>query len=183
MRTSTPTYLAYVALAVAVCAWIAVGYFSWFIRSERMTYTDRIAEVAQESGKIAADARLHALASGSMERSAKLDTIFAPEVSSIIGTIRSVGISAGVPIKINAALPALMPKSQKDIHAVAFVIESSGSFATMMQVLALFETLPIPSSIEVVDLSQSSQSVPNARVARPWNMSIKLRVLTTAPVS
>lgn len=181
---STSTYLAYGALAAAACVWIAVGYFAVVVQNARAAYIVRMTDAAAQTDQAAANARLHVLASGNIERSSKLDAIVAPDASSIIDAIRSVGTSSGVPVKISAALPGTVPKSQKDIHAVAFVIESTGSFSSMMRVLALFESLPVASSIEVVDLSRETEGIaPAVRASRPWRMNLKLRVLTTAAVS
>jgi len=178
------TYIAYGALAAAACVWIAVGYFAMVIQNEHAAYAQQTASAAAQSDQAADDARLHVLASGNIERSLKLDALVAPDVSSIIESIRSVGTASGAAVKISAALPGTVPKSQKDIHAVAFVIESAGSFSSMMRVLALFDTLPVPSSIELVDLSRASQEDGTAtRAPQAWRMSLKLRVLTTATVS
>lgn len=184
MNKPTSTYMAYGALAAAACAWIAVGYFAVVIQNAHTEYIERMADVAAQTDQAAERARLHVLASGNLERSSKLDAIVAPDVSSIIDAIRSVGAAAGAPVKISAALPGVVPKNQKDIHAVAFVIESAGGFSSMMRVLSLFESLPVASSIEAVDLSRETEDVaPTVRASRPWRMNLKLRVLTTAAVS
>lgn len=175
-------YLAYGAIAVALCAWIGVGFFAMLIRTRHAGYIDRMAEVVKQTELAADGARLHVLASGNLERSSKLDAIVASEVHVIIDTIRSVGTSAGVPVKISGALPASVPKGQKDMHAVAFVLESTGSFSSMMRVLALFDTLPLPSSIELVDLSREAAPPPPARPSQVWRLNLKLRVITTAAV-
>jgi len=176
--------MAYGALAAAICAWVAVGYFAVIIQNERAAYLQQISDTATQVDKAAADARLHVFASGNLARSSALDAIVAPDVSSIIDTIRSVGTAAGVPIKINDALPGTVAKTQKDIHAVAFVIESSGSFSKMMHVLALFGALPLPSSIEMVDLARVPQDAAvTTRTPQVWHLNLKMRVLTTAIVS
>lgn len=177
-------YLAYAALAAAACVWIAVGYFASVIAGEHAAYAAQLADVNTRSDQAAADARLHVLASGNLDRSSKLDAIVAPDAAAIIDAIKSVGPAAKTAIKISGALPASVPKTQKDIHAVAFIIESTGSFSTMMRTLALFEALPLPSSIELVDLSRMEQEGNTAaRAPRLWHLNLKMQVLTSAAVS
>lgn len=184
MSKTTSTYVAYGALAAAVCVWVGVGFFANLIQEKHAAYIARMAEAAQQADVAADAARLHILASGNLERSSKLDTIMSSEVPSIVDTIKSVGTAAGVPVKISGALPTTVPKNQKGVQAVAFILESSGSFSSMMRVLALFESLPLASSIELVDLSREDQGGgKSSRTPQTWRLNLKLRVITTATVS
>lgn len=184
MRKPTSTYLAYGALAAAVCVWAGVVFIAVLIQDKHTAYITRMGEAAQQAAIAADAARLHILASGNVERSSKLDMIMSPDVPMIVDTIKSVGVAAGVPVKISGALPASVPKNQKGVQAVAFILESTGSFSSMMRVLALFESLPLPSSIELVELSREGQGGgASSRTPPTWHLNLKLRVITTATVS
>lgn len=184
VNKSTSTYVAYGALALTVCIWVGVGFFAKHIQDKRVAYTARTAEAAKQAGVVADAARLRILASNNLERASKLDTIMSSDVPAIVEVIKSVGTAAGVPIKISGALPTTVPKNQKGVQAVAFILESSGSFSAMMRVLALFESLPLPSSIEIIDLSREGQGGgSSSRPSQSWHLNLKLRVITTATVS
>ena len=185
MKSRTATYLAYSALTVAILAWIGVGYFAMLIHTERAAYTARLQETAQKSDQAAAEALTHIIASGNLTRSASLDALVTSDIPSIIGAIMSVGTSTGVSIKISGAVPEPVPKNQKkDVHAVSFLIESTGSFSSLMRAIALLEVVPIASSIDSIDLSQVPRGGDTtARTPQLWHLNIKMRVLTTVPVS
>ncbi|MBI2030344.1 hypothetical protein HYT05_01865 [Candidatus Kaiserbacteria bacterium] len=184
MSKPTSTYVAYGALAVTVCIWVGVGFFANHIQDKRIAYTARTAEAAKQANVAVDAAKLRILANNNIERASKLDTIMSSDVPMIVDVIKSVGTAAGVPIKISGALPTSVPKNQKGVQAVAFILESSGSFSSMMRVLALFESLPLPSSIEIIDLSREGQGGgASSRPLQTWHLNLKLRVITTATVS
>ncbi|MBI5003839.1 hypothetical protein HZC00_01975 [Candidatus Kaiserbacteria bacterium] len=184
MSKSTSTYVAYGAFVATVCVWAGVGFFVNHIQDKRIAYTARMAEAAQQANVAADAAKLRILANNNSERAAKLDTIMSSDVPMIVEMIKSVGTVAGVPVKISGALPTSVPKNQKGVQAVAFILESTGSFSAMMRVLALFESLPLPSSIEIVDLSREGQGAGvSSHVSQSWHLNLKLRVITTATVS
>lgn len=183
MHTRTSAYAAYGTLLIAVAAWMAVGLLAHLIRAGQAEYAARVQEDLGRSTKAASDVSLHTAASSNTARSQQLDALVAADVPTIINIIRSVGTVSGVEIKISAALPGSMPKNQKDVHAAAFVIDSTGSFAQLMRTLALFESLPFPSSIDTVDFSQVMNTTADGHGELPWRMNLKMQVLTTAPVS
>jgi hypothetical protein len=184
MNKSTSIYVAYGALAATACVWIGVGFFANHIQNKRIAYTARMAEAAQQANVAADAAKLRILANNNIERASKLDAIMSSDVPMIVETIKSVGTAAGVSIKISGALPTTVPKNQKGVQAVAFILESTGSFSAMMRALALFESLPLPSSIEIVDLSREGQGGgASSRTPPSWHLNLKLRVITTATVS
>ena len=185
MKTRYIMLRSYIALAATFCVWGAVWYLASFIHNEQTAYLAHIQDVATQSDTTALGARLHVLAESNATRSQQLDAIVSPDAARIIDSIKSVGSLSGVPIKITSAVPDQLPKSQKDIHAIALVIEAVGSFESMMHVLALFEKIPLASMITLVDLSKNPQGTAssNARPSSSWHLSIKMQVLTTASVS
>lgn len=176
------SYIAYGMLAVAACVWIAVGFFALFIQNAQAAYLEQIADAGTQAQRVADSVRAHAIAVTNQDRAAKLDAFVAPDVSNIIDAIKAVGTVSGTPVQISDALPASVPKNQTDIHAVAFVIESSGSFSSLIHTISLFETLPVPSSIEIIDLSRTP-SDGSTRASQVWHLNLKLRAITTAAVS
>lgn len=184
MYKHTSTYTAYGTLLGALVVWVSVAWFAYLIQTGQAQYATRVQAELNQSDQTSSDALIHILARSNTTRAESLDVLVGADVTTIINTIRSVGVASGVTVKINAALPGNMPKNQKDIHAVAFVIESTGSFAQLMHTLALFESLPLPSSVDTVDVSQVTDgSTGSGRGVSPWRMNLKLQVLTTVPVS
>ncbi|MBM3260950.1 hypothetical protein FJY93_00865 [Candidatus Kaiserbacteria bacterium] len=181
MNKPISTYLAYGSFAVAVAVWAAVGYFGSTVQGEQSAYLGRIIEAGEQAQKVAANARLHVLATNHKDNALRIDAYMAPDASMIIDSIKSVGTAAGVPVKISSALPGVVPKNQKNLHAVVFLIESTGSLDSLMRALALFDALPLPSSVESVDLSEEENQ--SGRTAKTWRMNARIRVFTTEAVS
>lgn len=174
------TFIAYGTLGLAIVLWLLVGYFAWVLPDMRAAYAERIQKTTQQSDKDSADLRLRVAATESRARAQALNALLAADVPDITGAIRAVGVRAGVPVTINTAVPSTVPGAPKDVHAIAFVVEANGSLEALLRAVALFESLPIPSTIDIVDLTSETEE--SAR-AGEWRLNIKLQVLTTASVS
>ena len=174
----------YAMALLAMLMWAGVAYFATYIQGERAAYVHDIQSVSEKGQQAATDARLHVIATSNAENAVLLDQILSPDVPTMIAAIKSIGVTANVPIEISEAAPGSVPKNQKDIHAVTFVIESQGSFSSMMQVLSLFESIPLASSVEFVSLTYGdAKSSSAAGAASSWQLNVKLRVITTASVT
>jgi hypothetical protein len=63
------------------------------------------------------------------------------------------------------------------LQAVAFVVQAQGSFSSLMKLVALFEHLPLVSSVGEIDLERTAAANQKAGL---WHLTARIRVLTTA---
>lgn len=145
----------YGTLALAIIAWLGVFYLAGSIASANDARAANAAVLQQRASTVAVAAQFHAVARSVQPFSAQMDGILHEDVASIANTIQAAGASAGVTLKISDALPedTGTTAQQSGVHALGFVIETSGTFANCMRAIALFESLPIASEIESVDLA------------------------------
>ena len=86
--------------------------------------------------------------------------------------VAQAGRAAGAgDVAIGDASPSAGPA---DLTAMDVVVNANGTFAALSRAVALFETLPIPASLEAFEM---------ARVERTdtWQLTARLRILMTPP--
>lgn len=178
------TYLAILLVLLAIGAWVGVVLFSQSIQAQEADVVSTLQSQEQSSDAQSSSVRLHALAQDAAPQSAVLDTALQNDVVSIANTLQAAGTPAGVKLTISGALPEAAPSSDagaSQIQAIGFAVEGSGSFSAVMRVAQLLETLPLPSSVQQLDIQRvdNSSGVPTAA----WHMNAYVHVLTSAPIS
>jgi hypothetical protein len=126
----------------------------------------------------ASASQLQSLARETSTARGELDALAKVDVVSMVDTIDKVGKDAGVYIQIGQALPEATKDSS--IHAVNFQLGAEGSFTSLLNAIALLESLPIPASLEQVQLIHTGG---NSAGPASWHMSLRLRILSTADIS
>jgi hypothetical protein len=180
MKTSI-SIIGWVALAFALCVWGAVGYAALSIQDQASMSASNAASSAQQVDKIAYAQRISALAADTQVERNQLDTLVGSGVVSIVNVIEAAGTSAHVNAQVSDAIPegaAVGLPGGAQLQAVGFVVQAQGGFTALMQAVTLFEALPLPSSVEQVELQQATATDPHAALL--WNMTVRIRVLTTA---
>jgi len=180
------SFIAWFVLTLGVLAWVGVYYFADTISQEKGERAGILANAQQSSTLQAAAARTHSLVAGTVSERQALSGLFPTDVTSIAGAIAEAGKSAGVALQLSNAMPeasgAANSSGPSPVNAVDFDVEGQGSFASLMRALALLEALPIPTSIQRLDIGNT----PSADGTTPtslWHMSVSIRALTTALVS
>lgn len=180
------TYLVWILFPAAVLAWAAVGLFAWIIATDEVDRALYVQVMQETESKEAIATRLHAIVQDTAEQRAQLDSILRMDVVSIVDMIEEVGKAAGVRITVSNAIPENVPPSQAaggaGIIATGFVVEAQGRFSTLMRVVQLFETLPIPSTLGRLDMERTAKPG-NLGTSDTWRMNAYIRVLTTADIS
>lgn len=183
MKARTMTYVSWLSVLGALCAWTLVAYFGWTITEEQSAHSTQIANAQESTLRQAASARTHALVADTAEQHQALESFLQADVISVAGLIRAAGSGAGVDVEVSNALPEAASPAQSSgaapVSAIGYVVQAQGSFAALMRALELFETLPVPASVQRFDIERASGPSAGAQ----WHMSLYLRVLTTAPVS
>ncbi|GEM_PF-1076062 len=185
MKTRGITLGAWIAIAAAAAAWAAVAAFAWTIQAEMSTRSSQAADARNTATLEDATIRLHALARDTKDLRDQLDSLAQTDVLTVVNTIESVGQVTGVAVKIGdvvptAAAPATDPNAPT-LYEATFVVETDGSFQALMRTAALFEHLPLLSSVDNLELERVS-SDPQGK-SGTWHGTARIRVLSTSPFS
>jgi hypothetical protein len=172
-------------LALAVLAWIGVGFCAYQIGSLEDA-RDADTQSSQQSSQQAIQASyVHGIVSSSADERAQLDALTTIDPASLADMIDSAGASAGVGLTINNT-------SAEDVSSVggktaqqgfSFLATSQGSFASVMHAASLLESLPVPSSVQVINFSHP-QAAPDAATGNAeWQMNAQVQILSASNAS
>jgi hypothetical protein len=164
-------FLAGGTLIMALALWGVFGFLVYDLYSERSELVLAQASAREESLRGESATRLRATIQDTAAERAALERMVSIPVLAAVETIESAGKKAGATeVSIGSASPAggAMPEGTM---AVSVVVNARGSFAALMRTLRVFETLPIPSTIEQFEL----EYVNNA-----WRLSARLRLIAAA---
>ncbi len=174
-------YLSWVALALALLSWTGVGWFVFTIMQDKNDRTARLQNTQEFSTRHDVAVRAHALAVDTASERARLDEILNVDIISAIDMIEAAGKAAKVNMQLSNAQPESAPSSGGGkVQAVGFVVSGQGNFASLMRILRLFETLPLPSTLSRFDLEHVPGSGSDTG---SWRLNAYIRILTTAGVS
>lgn len=182
MRTISGT-VAWGMLVVALACWVGVGYFAQSVVSLRSAQANALAALEKKFLEHAAVLRLHALVRDTKDARAQLEGIADNGVIATLELIEAVGRDTGVELQISQAGPGAL-EAESRTRSLAFVVQGEGTFARVMQTIALFESLPAPSAIDSVQLVYvpDNDASTKARGDR-WGAVIRLHFLTTSDLS
>lgn len=179
MRNSNAALIAW--SAASIIAALLIIYFSFSIRSQNDDGLSQQTEAGTAEARQDANIRLHSLARDTKSDRDELERMISIDLLAIAGAIEGVGDIAGVDIKIKSVLPDAAKQSQNtkdpEINEADLIVETEGPFPSLMHAVSLFETLPIVSSIQSLELERMP-SPTDAKKAL-WMLSARIRVLTT----
>ena len=175
MKNLSP--IAWISLALALCAWASVVFFVLSIQSTEVARATALTNAQQSSTIQYSSVRMHATAQDTAGERTALEQLLAGDVVTVVTMLDGVGKTAGVTFKLSGALPETPPvglPAGSPIQAVGFAIEADGKFASLMRVVQLLETLPIPSSVVRLDMQHTT----GAKDA--WHLSVYIKVLMSS---
>lgn len=159
------------ALLVALALWGVFGFLVYDVYGERAELVLAQTTSREESLRGESAARLRATIQDTEGERAALESVVKVPILAAVETIESVGRKAGATeVSIGNASPvdAGMPEG---VMAVSMVVNARGSFGALIRTLSVFETLPMPSTLEQFEL----EHVDNA-----WRLSARLRLVVAA---
>jgi len=69
------------------------------------------------------------------------------------------------------------------LRAVSFLVEAEGSFAALMRTAELFETLPLPSSVQNLELERAlSLNESAGKTVALWRLTARISVFTSSEI-
>ena len=173
--------LSYALLVLALCAWGAVIYAGYRIEAAASIRADAINVAQQQADQTAYVGRLHSLVGETALGRAQLESLMSSDVVAIVSGLESAG--KNVHAKVTTAAPEGTPTTLPgggQLQAVGFAVNASGSFSDLMHALTVYEHLSLPSTVEGVDIEALDQT---AAKAAPWNMTVHIRIITSAVIS
>lgn len=177
--------MAWVACGLCVAAWTGVWFLDASIAENAQAHTQNKQSADQKLSLDAVAARTRALIQDTADARTELAALSNTDVLAAAKLIESVGVPAGVTVRVSDAAaehPATVAGAgDHPLHAIGFTVESDGSFAALMRVVALLHTLPLPTSVEQLDLARAPDDG-NGKTVR-WHLSARIRLLTSADIS
>lgn len=178
---NTFAILSWTLLALSIGACVGVFMFAQHITYESEARVFSVQNIEQVSAKQMSALRLRTLAAETATERAEFERLLNVDVIGLATTIESAGAKAGVTVRISDALPERIANPDNvqgaDLQSVGFIIEANGSFTALMRVVAAFERLALPSSIEQVELERLTGTSEGT-----WRLSARLRTFTTAAI-
>ncbi|MBI4093482.1 hypothetical protein HY417_00815 [Candidatus Kaiserbacteria bacterium] len=180
MKKFSPSpYLSVGTLLLALLLWSGVLYFARTISAAAERHRADLAGMEQQTAEQATTLRFHALARETKDDRSHLDALSSFDLAEILDAIEALARDAGLPVEITQA-PSITSSESSPIRTASFSIEAQGTFAEVARVVALLETMPIPSSLDEVRLERVAGEASTAR--RAWRAITTVRFLTTADI-
>ncbi len=151
---------------LTLVAWGGFGFLTWQLHAERTSYVQALSETVSKSARDEAMTRLRATLQASAYERAALEKIVGVSILNAVEVIEEAGRSAGATgVTIGEATP-ITGTAQK-IGGVTIVVNATGSFTALMRTVSLFETLPIPATVEMFEVSKGEST---------WRLTARIRV-------
>lgn len=179
------TFISWIALLIAIVAWVGVGFFAVTIQAAAASDSLHMKELSSSSIQTSRISSLQKLVSETADDRATLNTIALVNPASLADTITNAGSSAGVAIDISDANSANGPSinGAPAAHAFSFIASATGSFASVMYAMTLLQSLPVPSSIQQIQLISAPTTAGAAAVKPSWQMDAQINVVTASDIS
>ena len=171
---------AYALLTVTLVVWAGIYFAAVSIRAHAVELSSSVSSVQAQEDRIAYQKRLSALATDTQSNRAELESLVARDVVSIITMLEEAGKPLRLSVLVNDAQSAGVAQEIPGggaLNAVTFLVESQGSYASLMRLETLFENLPLVSTVDGVELQELQDS------SIPWHLTARIRVYTTASIS
>ncbi|MFA7309437.1 MAG: hypothetical protein WC050_00880 [Candidatus Paceibacterota bacterium] len=173
--------LAWTLLALALVVWSGVIYGGMVILAEAASRAESASTAEQQSDRLAYAQRLSALAVDTKAQRERLDTLTHADIVTAVNIIEAAGKDLGVSVHVSNAIP-VADGSQSlpggvQLQAIVFIVEATGSYASLTRLVSAFERLSLPSTVDQVELEYNKNADTKAV---SWRLSARIRVLTTA---
>ncbi len=175
-------YIAALGVLLAVLAWTAIWYIGNNILDEASSRA-AIASTAQaQSDRAAYTQRLTALVADTQQDRAALENVSNVNIVSIVTMIEGVRTKTGIAVKVENAQPqgaaAALPGGGS-VNSFAFAVVADGTFAQIMNTIQVLEDLPVPSSVQQLEIAHTGDPANSGG----WHMSAHMQVYTTSIAS
>lgn len=183
MRRTLLVYGSWVALLAALIAWWGVVVLAGSISDEETARSMSQSSTGETAAQQEAALHLHTLALDTASERSQLNALVPTDIVGIVNSINAVGPAANVKTQIGSASAQPLPTgAPQGLSAIEFTVQSDGTFAATMRAAQMFETLPLPSSVDELDFEHIPSSDPKSP-SSPWQLTVRILILTTAQIS
>ena len=165
-------YIAALCILLAGLAWTVIWYIGNDILDEASSRA-AVASTAQVQNDRVADTQ---------QDRAALENVSNLNIVSIVTMIEGVSAKTGITVKVENAQPqgttAVLPNGGS-LNSFAFAVVADGTFAQIMNTVQVLEDLPVPSSVQQLEITHAGD--PGKSGA--WHMSAHMEVYTTSVAS
>lgn len=128
---------------------------------------------------------MHGTVSRSADERAQLDVLTTIDPASLANMIDSAGTTAGVDLTIsNTSAENVSSVGGKTFEqGFSFLATSQGSFASVIHAASLLESLPVPSSVQVINLTHLQTSPGKTGSDPAWQMNAQVQILSASNAS
>jgi hypothetical protein len=167
------TWTAIMMVCVALVAWGGFGALVWQLSIARADYASTLELSKENALRGESAARLQTSIDATVAEREALEQLVAVSILRAVEVIEQAGAAAGASnVTIGEATPT---GTSEGLSIITIVVNASGSFGALMRAVALYETLPIPATLEQFELVKLSEE-------RSWQLTARVRILT-APTS
>jgi len=163
--------LAWGTLTLALALWGGFAFLVWTLYGERAAYALAQTTVEEESLRGQSTARLLAAVHDTEAERAALESLLNISILKAVEIIESTGKQAGAEVSIGEATPLSGASAPEALTTVSIVANASGSFSSLVRALGLFETLPVPSTLESFEMEKIDTS---------WRATVRIKVLLSS---
>lgn len=167
MTRSPKTWIAWVVLLLGLAAWMGFVGMLWLLNGERSAYAAALSERGDRKVRGDVQSKLRVVVRDTAQERAALESAVRIPIVTAVEIIEAAGKMAGVrSLSILEASP--QAASTKDISTVSVLVQAEGTFPSLVRAVALFETLPLATTVERIQFE---------RFKDMWRISVQLRVL------
>ncbi len=173
--------ISWVFLAGSIALFVFVVYQAGAIRRSAEVQAIRAADQEAQGDKSARAQRLSAIIADTVSERAQLDAFATLDVVAAVEMLEQAGKSAGINVTVagaNAESGTQLPTGEM-LQPVAFSINASGPYASLMHAVELYERLPLAIQIRQLDIVRNTATTKNA--PRTWDLSMRVRILAIVP--
>lgn len=168
---------------LAVLAWTGIWYLGNGILDAASARASTASSAQVQSDRAAYTQRIAALVADTRDDRATLENASEMHIVSIVTMIENIGTKTGITVKVNNAqsqgsAPEL--PGGGSLNAFALAIEADGSFAQIMRTVQALESLPLPSSIEQLEISLNGG---DPGKSHGWHLNARVNVFTASTAS
>lgn len=151
------------------------------MEGERAKYAAEAAEANLQQGQAA---QLRVLARETQQVRSTLDKISNIDVLSAVNLIESIGTpNTSVRVESAQAVKTATKAGSNQMNVVDLYARTEGSFSYVMKVIQALENIPLPATIQQVDLSRSPVDSNAKTKNEAWQLNVRLRFYTTSTLS
>lgn len=176
-------YVAMLCVLLAALAWTGIWYIGNDILDQASSRATLASSAQAQSDRAAYTQRLAALVADTQQDRTALENISSLNIVSIVTMIEGVSTKTGIAVKVENAQPqgaATALPNGGSLSNFAFTVAAEGTFAQVMSTIQALENLPVPSSIQQLEITHGSGDTGKSGT---WHLDARIQVFTTSVAS